>query len=45
MLNYVTVTLDNNLIRNRSKDLQNKMISSRKAAKEDHIADILHKNF
>ena len=41
----MTVTLDNNLIRSRLKDLQNKMISSRKAAKEDHIADILHKNF
>ena len=45
MLKYITVILDDNLIGNRSKKMQNKMLSLRKATKESHAADILCKNF
>ena len=43
--NHMTVMLDNDLIGSRSKYLQNKMISARKAAKEGHAADVLSENF
>ena len=41
----MTVTLDNDLIGSRLKHVQNKMISSRKAAKEGHVVDVLSENF
>ena len=43
--NHLTVTLDNDLIGSRSKEIQNKLLSQRKAAKEGHSADLLYENF
>ena len=41
----MTVTLNANLIGSRSKEVKNKLISSRKAAKEGHAVDVLCENF
>ena len=39
--NHIVVTLDDDLIGSRSKDVQNKLLSQRKAAKEGHATDVL----
>ena len=39
--NHIVVTLDDDLIGSRSKDVQNKLLSQIKAAKEGHDEDVL----
>ena len=43
--NHLTVILDDDLIGSRSKEIQNKLLSQRKVAKEDYAADLLCENF
>ena len=43
--NHMVITLDDDFIGSCSKELQNKILSLRKAAKEGHAANVLCENF